>query len=75
MISMHITHMSLPQCIEELRSEVEEWQDILMRCFGDRHALMPYATKMKSTSMHMRRRVKMRKKFNEHEAADAYAYI
>ena len=45
-------------------------QDVLMRCFGNRHAFTPYATTMKS--MRMRRRVKMRKKFNEQEAADAY---
>jgi len=31
-------------------------QDVLMRCFGDRHALTPYATTtMKSSHMRMRK--------------------
>jgi len=47
MISMHITHMSLPRRIEELRSEVEEWQDILMCCFGVGQPLKPYAPAIK----------------------------
>jgi len=47
MISMRLAHVSLLRRIEELRSEVEEWQDILMRCFGVGRLFKPHAPAIK----------------------------